>query len=285
MGEGTSRGAACPFAPLAGRRCRQADERQVPADDAAAQQRSRRPPVAILKQSVPSTAAPPYRKCAFGLTLPSTATAPLSIPREEVHAASEDRREPLQAEIRELHRRRMARTRCRPLFRQHDADHRRHALRGRAFGRRRHRDRPRRGARRKGEMGPDLDDGAVEHSDEDRRPHGGQSGASGTGGNLGQRQADPRDDGRRHSAGDRSFPLFRGLHPCTGRLDRRDRPRHRRLPFPRAARRRRPDHSLELPDPDGRLEACAGACRRKLRRAEAGRADAGLDPRLGGTHR
>ena len=39
----------------------------------------------------------------------------------------------------------------------------------------------------------------------------------------------------------------------------RDRPRHRRLPLPRAARRRRPDHPVELPAADGR----AGSWRRR----------------------
>jgi hypothetical protein len=51
----------------------------------------------------------------------------------------------------------------------------------------------------------------------------------------------------------------------------RNRRKHRRLPLPRAAGRRRPDHSVELPDPDGCLETGACARRRQLRRAEAGR--------------
>ena len=79
--------------------------------------------------------------------------------------------------------------------------------------------------------------------------------------------------GRRSPARDRPFPLFRGRDPRAGRVAQRDRPRHRRLPLPRAARRRRPDHSLELPAPDGDLEACAGAGRRQLRRAQARRTD------------
>ena len=91
---------------------------------------------------------------------------------------------------------------------------------------------------------------------------------------LGQRQADPRDDGRRRAAGDRPFPLFRRRDPRAGRLDLRDRPRHRRLSFPRAARRRRPDHSVELPAADGGVEARARARRRQLRRAQARRTDA-----------
>ena len=61
----------------------------------------------------------------------------------------------------------------------------------------------------------------------------------------------------------------------------RDRRRHGRLSLPRAARRRRPDHPVELPDPDGDVEAGAGAGRRQLRRAQAGRTDAGVDPGAG----
>ena len=41
--------------------------------------------------------------------------------------------------------------------------------------------------------------------------------------------------------------------------------------------RGRPDHPVELPDPDGDLEARAGARRRQLRGAEARRADADVD--------
>ena len=52
---------------------------------------------------------------------------------------------------------------------------------------------------------------------QDRRPHGGQSRAAGHGRDLGQRQADPRDHGRRHPAGHRPLPLLRRLHPRPGR--------------------------------------------------------------------
>ena len=64
-----------------------------------------------------------------------------------------------------------------------------------------------------------------------------------------------------------------------------DRRRHRRLPLPRAARRRRPDHPVELPDPDGDLEARARAGRRQRRRPQAGRADAGVDHAADGADR
>ena len=72
------------------------------------------------------------------------------------------------------------------------------------------------------------------------------------------------------------FRYFAGCIRAQEGAHRRDRPRHRRLPLPRAARRGRPDHPVELPAPDGVLEARAGAGRRQLRRAQAGRADAGL---------
>ena len=65
----------------------------------------------------------------------------------------------------------------------------------------------------------------------------------------------------------------------------RDRRRHRRVPLPRAARRGRADHPVELPDPDGDLEAGARAGRRQRGRPEAGRADAGVDPRAAGADR
>ena len=83
---------------------------------------------------------------------------------------------------------------------------------------------------------------------------------------------------RRPAAGRRPLPLLRRCDPRPGGLDRRDRRRHRGLPLPRAAGRRRPDHPLELPDPDGRVEARPGPRRRQLRRAQAGRADPVVDP-------
>ena len=111
-----------------------------------------------------------------------------------------------------------------------------------------------------------------------RRPDGGEPRAPRPRRDLGQRQADPRDDRRGPAARHRPLPLFRRRDPRPGRLALRDRRRHRRLPLPRAARRRRPDHPVELPAPDGGLEARPRARRRQLRGAEARRADAGLDP-------
>ena len=45
------------------------------------------------------------------------------------------------------------------------------------------------------------------------------------------------------------------------------------------------DHPVELPDPDGHLEARPGAGRRQRRRAQAGRADPGVDPCADGADR
>ena len=104
-------------------------------------------------------------------------------------------------------------------------------------------------------------------SQQDRRPDGGEARSPGSGRSDRQRQADPRDQGRRPAAGDRSFPLLRRLHPCPGRQLERDRPRYRRLSFPRAAGRGRADHPLELPAAHGGMEAGAGAGRGELRGA------------------
>ena len=78
------------------------------------------------------------------------------------------------------------------------------------------------------------------------------------------------------------FRYFAGALRAQEGCHLRDRRRHRRLPLPRAARRRRADHPVELPDPDGDLEAGPGAGRRQRGRAQAGRADPGVDPGAAG---
>ena len=74
------------------------------------------------------------------------------------------------------------------------------------------------------------------------------------------------------------FRYFAGVLRGQEGTSSRDRREHRRLPLPRAARRRRPDHPVELPDPHGDVEARAGPRRRQRRRAQARRADAVVDP-------
>jgi hypothetical protein len=117
-----------------------------------------------------------------------------------------------------------------------------------------------------------------QHPAQDRRPHRAEPGTAGLCRNRGQRQGDPRDAERRHPADGGPLPLLRRCAARAGRRHQRDRREHRGLPHPRAAGRGRPDHSLELPDPDGRLEAGAGPGCRQLRRAQAGRVHADLDP-------
>ena len=123
------------------------------------------------------------------------------------------------------------------------------------------------------------------HPQQDRRPARGEPRDARRHRDGRQRQADPRDAERRPPAGDRSLPLLRRRAPRAGGRDLGDRRRHDRLPLPRAARRRRPDHPVELPAADGDVEARAGARRRELRRPQAGRADAGVDHGVHGADR
>ena len=67
------------------------------------------------------------------------------------------------------------------------------------------------------------------------------------------------------------FRYFAGCVRAQEGAHQRDRREHHRLPLPRAAGRGRPDHPVELPDPDGGVEAGAGARRRQLRGAQARR--------------
>ena len=76
---------------------------------------------------------------------------------------------------------------------------------------------------------------------------------------LGKRQAGARDPGSRHPAGSRPFPLFRRRDPLARGPFDRDRQGHGRVPFPRAARRRGPDHPVQLPSADGGMEDRPGA--------------------------
>jgi hypothetical protein len=155
----------------------------------------------------------------------------------------------------------------------------------RPLHRRGHRAGAGRRARRRRRLGPTTSAAdARQRPAEDRRPHRGQPGLLATPrpGTTASRSARPE---RRHPAGRRPLPLLRRL-PCARRRAASARStRHHRLPLPRAAGRGRPDHPLELPDPDGGLEAGAGAGRRQLRGAQAGRADPMVDPGAHGTDR
>ena len=93
---------------------------------------------------------------------------------------------------------------------------------------------------------------ARRHPHQDRRPHGGQISSC-------SRRARPGTTASRSARP--APPTFRSpsttsaISPACIRAQegslRETRPRHRRLSLPRAARRRRPDHPVELPDPDG----------------------------------
>ena len=65
----------------------------------------------------------------------------------------------------------------------------------------------------------------------------------------------------------------------------RDRQGHGRLPLPRAARRRRADHPVQLPAADGGVEDRPGDRRGQLHRDQAGEPDAVVDPQALRAHR
>ena len=109
-----------------------------------------------------------------------------------------------------------------------------------------------------------LDRRARRRAQRDRRRDRGQPRDARGRRELGERQAGARDARRRHPAGDRPLPLLRRRGPRRGGPDLRDRRADLRLPLPRAARRRRADHPVQLPDADGGVEDRARAGRRQL---------------------
>ena len=129
------------------------------------------------------------------------------------------------------------------------------------------------------------DHGALARPQRDRRRHRGEPRDALDRRELGQRQAGARDARRRPPARDRPLPLLRERHPRRGGVDLRDRQGHGRLPLPRAARRRRPDHPVQLPAADGGVEDRPGARRRQLHGRQAGQPDAVVDPQAGRGHR
>ena len=156
----------------------------------------------------------------------------------------------------------------RPVFRRRHTHQRQGLHQGRALHGRGHRARARCGACRGRQVGQDAAGRARQPAAEDRRPDRSQSRAARLRRNRGQRQADPRDAQRRHSADGRSLPLLRGLRASAGRRHQRNRREHGRLPPARTAGCRGPDHSVEFPDPDGRVETGPGDRRGQLRGPE-----------------
>ena len=134
-----------------------------------------------------------------------------------------------------------------------------------------------RGARGRDQLERHLAHLPGQHPQPDRRPDRGQHRDARVHRDHRQRQTDPGDHCGRPAAGRGSLPLLRRLHPGPGRRAVPAGRRHRRLSLPRAARRGRPDHPLELPAADGHLEAGAGARGRKLRGPETGGTDPGFD--------
>ncbi len=84
-----------------------------------------------------------------------------------------------------------------------------------------------------------------------------------------------------HAAGDRSLPLLRRGRARRGGLDLGDRREDLRLPLPRAARRGRADHPVQLPAADGGMEAGPGARGRQLHGDQACEPDAMVDAEAG----
>ena len=158
-------------------------------------------------------------------------------------------------------------------------------MRGRHVDRRGRRAGPRRRPRRQGCLGRDLADRAGRRAQRHRRCHRGQPRDAGRGRDLGERQAGARDPGRRHPAGRRPLPLLRRGHPLARGSLHRDRQGHRRVSLPRAARRGRTDHPVQLPAADGGVEDRPGAGGRQLHGGQAGIADPVVDPQAGRGHR
>ena len=129
---------------------------------------------------------------------------------------------------------------------------------------------PRTRPRTRGASAPPAERAAV--AERDRRRDGGEPRDARGRRELGERQAGARDARRRPAAGDRPLPLLRRRGPRRGGPDLRDRQGDLRLPLPRAARRRRADHPVQLPAADGGVEDRPGAGGRQLHGASSRRA-------------
>ena len=193
---------------------------------------------------------------------------------------------PFKAALRQFHQWRMGGREIRPRLRQCLADHWPEDLRDRPLRQGRHRGRARRRACRQGRLGQDEPDGARHHPQPHRRPRWRTISISSPPprpGTMASRSA-------RRCAADiplaiDHFRYFAGaIRAQEGGISEID---HDTVAY----------HFHEplgvvgqiipwnFPIADGRLEARAGARRRQLRRAEAGRADAREHSRLGGARR
>ena len=148
-----------------------------------------------------------------------------------------------------------------------------------------HRARARRRARGQGRLGTAIADRARGRAQRRRRRDRREPRDARRRRELRERQAGARDARRRHSARGRPLPLLRRRDPLRGGADLGDRRADLRLPLPRAARRRRSDHPVQLPAADGGVEDRARAGGRQLHGDQAGQPDAVVDPEADGGDR
>ena len=127
--------------------------------------------------------------------------------------------------------------------------------------------------------------GAARPARQDRQHHPGAEGGAGPAA-VARGGQDPARGHRRGRPRRPDLQVLRrrgAAHP--GREAGLGPPRHRCRDHPRADRRHRPDHAVELPDRDPGLEDRAGAGLRQLRRVQAGRPGAGQRLGAGRDHR
>ena len=170
----------------------------------------------------------------------------------------------------------------RQVFRQRLAGDRPDGLRDRALRRAGHRGRARRRARRQGRLGPHrvAERAAILNRIADRMEENLELPRAGR--DLGQRQADPRDHAPptcrcRSTISAISPACIRAQEGSIGEIDHDTVAYHFHEPLGVVGQ----IIPWNFPMLMAVLEARAGARRRQLRRAQAGRADAGLDPGLG----
>ena len=195
------------------------------------------------------------------------------------HPGSADSPVSVKSRYEPLHRRRVGRPDQGRVLREHLAGQRQAVHRDRPRHRRGHRGRPRRRARRRRRVGPYVGHRARQHP-ATRSPTGSRR----TSRHLAV--AETWDNGkpvRETLAADLPLAVdhfryfagaLRAQEGTIGEIDENTVAYHFHEPLGVVGA----DHPVELPDPDGRLEARAGAGRRQLRRPQARRADPVVDP-------